>query len=87
MAKKIHLEKVEETEVDTKVEASVDVKEKVEEKIEWPEVSKTGRYVEYPFRDGYVVYNPDAIRITGIVTKIQAEDTVRQQNTAAHIKG
>ena len=79
--------------VEEKVE-TVDVpivEEKVEapvpSRIEFPEGKKTGKFHSVTVKDGYVVYNPDGSRISGIITLIQANDIVRQQNQAAHIKG
>lgn len=94
MAKKIHIEKKETEEVkveapkveEAKVAAPIEEKKEVKTS-DWPEITATGRYVAVEYKDGYVVYNPIAVRITGVISKIEAEDIVRQQNTAAHIKG
>jgi hypothetical protein len=59
---------------------------KVEE-IKFPEVSRTGRFQSVAFGTGFVVYNPDACRVSGILTATQANDIVRRQNFAAQIKG
>lgn len=53
----------------------------------FPEGNTTGKFHSVPFNNGHVVYNPDGQRITGIVTKVEADDLVRQNNQAAHIKG
>lgn len=59
----------------------------VSAKSEWPEVTATGRFVAVPFAAGYVVYNPIAQRVTEVVSKTVADDIVRNQNTAAQLKG
>lgn len=56
-------------------------------KDQWPEVGTTGKFNAVPYKDGYVVYNPSGQRATGVVTKVVADDIVREQNRAAQIKG
>lgn len=81
--------KVDKGPVDEVLEAPVVAEEVVTVPTEesWPEVTATGRYVAVPFKEGYVVYNPTAQRVSGLVSRTVANDIVRQQNTAAQIKG
>jgi hypothetical protein len=76
--------KLDEASVDTNVE---EVSVPSETKSEWPEVGQTGKFHAVKHGDGYVVYNPAGQRATGIVDKIKADDIVRANNQAAHIKG
>ena len=69
--------KVEETKTEVKTTASES----------FPVSNISGRYHSLPFQDGYVVYNPNCIRVSGVISKIAADDMVRNQNQAAHIKG
>jgi hypothetical protein len=55
--------------------------------IVYPTVGTNGRFAAVAFMDGYVVYNPNGQRVSGIMSKAAADDMVRNQNTAAHIKG
>lgn len=64
----------------------VEVKEVKEKAVEYPEGNATGRFHSVAFNGGYVVYNPAGQRATKVVTKIVADDIVRQNNQAAHIK-
>ena len=57
------------------------------EEINFPQVTANGRYQAVKFGEGYVVYNPIACRVSSIITLTEANDVVRQQNQAAHIKG
>lgn len=84
---KIKIDKSPETDVvEKKVEAEV-IATPVSVKSEWPEITATGRFTSVPFAAGYVVYNPIGQRVTEVVSKVAADDIVRQQNAAAQIKG
>ena len=54
--------------------------------VKFPQVSGNGKYQVVKIEGGYVVYNPIACRVSGILTLTTANDIVRQQNLAAHIK-
>ena len=64
-----------------------EVKSPVKEDVKFPQVAGNGRYQVVQVGEGYVVYNPLACRVSGIITLTEANDIVRQQNQAAHIKG
>ncbi len=55
-------------------------------KVSYPEVSANGKFQYVQYGAGYVVYNPIAQRVTGIVSLTEAQDIVRNQNLAAQIK-
>lgn len=55
--------------------------------VVYPEVAANGKFQFVQFGDKYVVYNPSAQRVTGAVSLLEAQDIVRRQNIAAHIKG
>ena len=59
----------------------------VEETVEYPEVSANGKYQYVQVGDKYVIYNPIACRVSGLLTLTEAADIVRNQNLAAQIKG
>lgn len=60
--------------------------EKSVAKGKFPEVAGTGRFQSVQFKGGYVVYNPAGQRVSDVLSLSQAEDIVRAQNQAAHIK-
>lgn len=57
------------------------------EGFEYPVIGTTGKFHAVAFEGGYVVYNPAGQRATGVIAKVQADDLVRKNNQAAHIKG
>lgn len=59
----------------------------VNEPLIYPEGKGIKKFHAVPFKDGFVVYNPDGSRVSNILTALQANDIVREQNQAAHIKG
>ena len=71
--------------VDLKPEADL-VEEVKAAKDNFPKVDSKGRFVAIPFEGGFVIYNPAGQRVSGIMNKVQADDMVRNQNLAAHIK-
>lgn len=82
---KVKVEKNPVAEIETtpvKVEESIDLAPVASE---WPEVTATGKFVAVPFKEGYVVYNPIAQRVTGVVSRDEASDIVRAQNRAAQL--
>lgn len=96
MAKtRINLNKdVPEEKVETPVEVAatppeeiIEPEKSVEKEIKYPQIAGNGRYQAVQVGEGFVVYNPLACRVSGIITLTQANDIVRQQNHAAHIKG
>lgn len=59
----------------------------VKEEVKFPQVSANGKFQFVQVEGGFVVYNPLACRVSGIITLTEASDIVRRQNIAAHIKG
>lgn len=53
---------------------------------EWPQTGQRGYFHSVPFKEGFVVFNPQCQRITEVVSKIKADDIVRTSNLAAGIK-
>lgn len=56
--------------------------ETVEESVEtiYPEVKIIGAFQKVPFKDGYLVYNPDGKRISDVLGISDADDLVRENN-------
>ena len=85
MAKNKETKKVEE------VKAEIPVVEVVEEKVskkevEFPQIAGNGKFQAVQVEAEFVVYNPNGQRASGFLTKQQADDIVREQNLAAHLK-
>ncbi len=60
---------------------------KADPKVKYPEGTITGKFHSVVFGGGYVVYNPNGQRATGVVTEAQAKDLVMKNNRDAGIKG
>lgn len=82
MAKnKVRVEEIEEI-----VEAPVEEIEVLKKEFEYPEVRGIGKFQSISVEGGCVVYNPTGQRVSGILTATKANDIVREQNCAAHLK-
>ena len=57
-----------------------------EEPIKYPEVASSGLFQVVPFKDGYLLYNPDGQRVSDILSKVKADDLAHANNLAAHLK-
>lgn len=67
-------------------EAVEEVKVETKATRDFPEVAGTGRFQAVEFNDGYVVYNPAGQRASEVLSLDKANDIVRANNIAAHIK-
>lgn len=55
--------------------------------VVYPEVLASGLFQSVALPDGgYVVYNPNGQRVSGVLNDVEAADIVRAQNLAAHLK-
>lgn len=85
MAKKIKpTEIVEEVKDESLVEASkVGKKEKV---VSYPIVVGNGKFQIVSHAEGFLLYNPDGARVSGVETEARIKDLVNRMNTSAGLK-
>ena len=76
-----------------KVEEPIEPEEDLEdsdipsdEPEKYPEVASSGLFQVVPFKDGYLLYNPDGQRVSDILSKVKADDLAHANNLAAHLK-
>lgn len=71
----------EEVAVDTEVEETP-----AKKKSKFPEVAGTGKFQAVQVGKGFVVYNPHGQRVSDVLEEVAANDLVRDNNQAAHLK-
>lgn len=77
--------KVEEVKIETPAVEEVKVEE-TKKAVEFPQIAGNGKFQAVQVEAEFVVYNPNGQRASGLLTKQQADDIVRAQNLAAHLK-
>lgn len=53
--------------------------------VDFPQVRGTGKFQSVKVGDGYAVYNPDGVRVSGVMKMFEANDIVLRQNVAGHL--
>ena len=49
-------------------------------------VPGTGRFQAVEVKDGFILYNPDGVAVSGVLAETQAKDLATRNNAGMHLK-